>query len=218
MGGKPTHLRQEQHLDFAMTNHPQKGLLIIVSGPAGSGKTTLCERMLEEMPQIERVVTSTTRQPRSGEVDQVDYYFFDHETFQAKIAANEFYEYAHVHSKRYGTLKSEVQGKLANGTDLLLNIDVQGAAQMRKTAQNDPLLKGKVVTVFIMPPTIKELEARLRGRDTDSEDEIQRRMKVAVEEMEQSKFYDHTILSDTRDTDFAALKAIYKRAKIEVPI
>jgi guanylate kinase len=103
-----------------------------------------------------------------------------------------------------------VQSKLAVGIDLLLNIDVQGAAQMRETAQNDPLLKGKVVTIFIMPPTIEVLATRLRERATDAEDEIQRRMSVAVEEMQQSKHYDHTILSGTREEDFAALVAIYK--------
>jgi guanylate kinase len=191
----------------------KSGLLIIVSGPAGSGKTTVCERMLLEMPQIARVITSTTRAPRGCEIDKVDYYFFDHETFQAKIHADEFYEYAHVHSNLYGTLKSEVQGKLASGTDLLLNIDVQGAAQMCKTAQNDPLLKGHVCTVFIMPPSAEELEKRLRGRGTDAEDEVQRRMQVASEEMQQASNYDHTILSGSRDEDFEALKAIYLSAK-----
>ena len=188
----------------------ESGFLFIVSGPAGSGKTTVCERILREVPGLERVITSTTRAPRSGEVDTVDYYFFDYDSFQAKVAAGAFYEYAHVHSKLYGTLKSEVQGKLAKGIDLILNIDVQGAAQMRETAQNDPLLKGKVVTIFIMPPTIEVLAARLRGRATEAEDEIQRRMAVAVEEMQRSKHYYHTILSGTREEDFAALMAIYK--------
>ena len=187
-----------------------RGLLFIVSGPAGSGKTTVCDRMLKEVPDIERIVTSTTRSPRSGEVDAVDYYFFDSDTFKANIDAGAFYEYAQVHNKLYGTLKSEVQSKLAVGIDLLLNIDVQGAAQMRETAQNDPLLKGKVVTIFIMPPTIEVLATRLRERATDAEDEIQRRMSVAVEEMQQSKHYDYTILSGTREEDFAALVAIYK--------
>jgi guanylate kinase len=196
-----------------MPENPQSGLLIIVSGPAGSGKTTLCYRMLAEMPQVERVVTSTTRPPRNGEVDTVDYYFFDHDTFQAKIAAGEFYEHAHVHSNLYGTLKSEVQDKLSTGTDLLLNIDVQGAAQMRKTAQEDPLLQGKVVTVFIMPPTIEELEARLRGRGSDPEDEVQRRMQVALKEIELSEHYDRTLLSGSRDQDFTALRTIYEEAK-----
>jgi guanylate kinase len=195
-----------------MPNNPQSGLLIIVSGPAGSGKTTLCERMLEELPRIGRVVTSTTRAPRGGEEDTVDYYFFNRDAFQSKIEAGDFYEYAYVHGNLYGTLKCEVQDKLAAGADLLLNIDVQGAAQMRETAQNDPLLRGKVVTVFIMPPNIGELEARLRGRDTDTEDEVQRRMRVAVEEMKQSRHYDHIILSGSRDEDFVALKAIYEKA------
>lgn len=189
------------------------GKLIIVSGPAGSGKTTVCDRMLKEVPLVERVVTSTTRKPRSGEVDTVDYYFFDHDTFNAKIQAGEFYEHANVHSNLYGTLKSEVQAKLAAGTDLLLNIDVQGAAQMRETANQDPLLKGNVITVFIMPPSTEELEARLRGRGTDAEDEVQRRMVVALDEMQQSEHYDKTILSGSMDEDFAALEAIYRSAK-----
>ena len=187
----------------------ESGFLFIVSGPAGIGKTTVCDQMLKEIPGVERAVTSTTRAPRRGEVDTVDYYFFDHCTFQAKIDAGAFYEYAHVHNQLYGTLKSEVQGKLAIGIDLLLNIDVQGAAQMRETAQNDPLLKGKVITIFIMPPTIEVLAARLRGRGTDAEDEIQRRMAVAVEEMQLSKYYDHKIVSATREEDLAALVAIY---------
>ena len=191
----------------------ESGLLFIVSGPAGIGKTTVCDQMLKEIPGLERAVTSTTRAPRRGEVDTVDYYFFDHDTFQAKIDAGAFYEHAHVHNQLYGTLKSEVQGKLAIGIDLLLNIDVQGAAQMRETAQNDPLLKGKVITIFIMPPTIEVLAARLRGRGTDAEDEIQRRMAVAVEEIQLSEHYDHKIVSATREEDFAALVAIYKSTR-----
>ena len=189
------------------------GRLIIVSGPAGSGKTTLCDRMLSEQTRVERVVTSTTRAPRPGEQDKVDYYFFDRATFEAKVAAGDFYEYAHVHSNLYGTLKSEVQTKLDAGTDLLLNMDVQGAAHMRAIAKDDPLLKGRVITVFIMPPSIEELESRLRGRGTDSDDEVQRRMKVAIDEMKQSPHYDHTILSGSRDEDFAALKAIVEGAQ-----
>ena len=191
----------------------ESGFLFIVSGPAGIGKTTVCDQMLKEIPGLERAVTSTTRTPRRGEVDKVDYYFFDHDTFQAKIDAGAFYEHAHVHNQLYGTLKSEVRGKLAIGIDLLLNIDVQGAAQMRETAQNDPLLKGKVITIFIMPPTIEGLAARLRGRGTDTEDEIQRRMAVGVEEMRLSKHYDHKIVSATREEDFAALVAIYESTR-----
>ena len=187
------------------------GRLFIVSGPAGSGKTTLCDRMIAESPQIDRVVTSTTRAPREGEVDKTDYHFFDHKTFREKIDSGNFYEYATVHGNLYGTLKSEVQEKLSDGIDLLLNIDVQGAAQFREAAQHEPLLKGKIVTIFIMPPSIKVLEARLRNRGTDSEVEIQGRLQVAVEEMAQSSHYDHKISSASRNEDFKALKEIYEQ-------
>ena len=157
----------------------QIGILIVVSGPAGSGKTTLCERMLQEEPKLSRVITSTTRPPRTGEQNGVDYYFFDHDSFEAKIEANAFYEHARVHGNSYGTLKSEVQEQLATGRDLLLNIDVQGADALRKKAITDPLLQNHLATVFIMPPSIEELEKRLRGRATDTDDEIKRRANAS---------------------------------------
>ena len=170
--------------------------------------------MLAEIPELWRVVTSTTRKPREGEKDHVDYYFFDHATFEQKIEAGHFYEYAHVHSNIYGTLKSEVQDKLAAGTDLLLNIDIQGAAQMRETAKTDELLKGRVITVFLMPPSIEELEQRLRGRGTDDEDEIQRRMRVALEEIEHCDRYDYCLRSASRGEDFENLQSIYRAEKM----
>lgn len=196
-----------------MSEAEKSGILIIVSGPAGSGKTTVCDRMLAEESGIQRVVTSTTRPPREGEKHEVDYYFFDHETFDAKVEAGEFYEWAHVHTNRYGTLKSEIHDKLAAGADLLLNIDVQGAATFREAGREDPLLRGKVVTVFIMPPNLEELESRLRHRSTDDEDEIQRRLRVARDEMKQRELYDHCILSGTRFEDFEALRRIYREEK-----
>ena len=196
-----------------MSEPANSGLLFIVSGPAGSGKTTVCERMLAEEPNVQRVVTSTTRPPRAGERHGVDYYFFDQETFDKKVRAGEFYEYAQVHGKRYGTLKSEIRNKLAAGTDLLLNIDVQGAATFREAGQNDPMLKGKVVTIFIMPPSMDELESRLRHRSTDDEDEIRRRLRVARDELKQRELYDHCILSGSRYEDFDALCKIYLAEK-----
>ena len=198
-----------------MADETPSGLLIIVSGPAGSGKTTVCERMLAEEPGIQRVVTSTTRPPREGERHRIDYYFFDHATFDAKVEAGEFYEYANVHTNRYGTLKSEIHDKLAAGTDLLLNIDVQGAATFREAGREDPLLQGKVVTVFIMPSSLNELKSRLRHRSTDDEDEIRRRMRVARDEMKQRELYDHCILSGTRFEDFEALRTIYREKKAQ---
>ncbi|MEO0511214.1 MAG: guanylate kinase [Verrucomicrobiota bacterium] len=196
-----------------MSDSADSGLLIIVSGPAGSGKTTVCERLLAEEPGIQRVVTSTTRPPREGERHRAHYYFFDHETFRAKVDAGEFYEWANVHTNLYGTLKSEIHDKLAAGNDLLLNIDVQGAETFRDAGRQDPLLKGKVITIFIMPPSIDELESRLRHRSTDDEDEIQRRLCVAREEIKQQECYDHSILSGNRFEDFEALKKIYRAEK-----
>ena len=193
---------------------PQTGLLMVVSGPAGSGKTTLCERMLAEEPMLSRVITSTTRKPRKGEQDCVDYRFFDHATFEAKIKADEFYEYAQVHSNLYGTLKSDVQKKLVAGIDLLLIIDVQGTATLREKAKTDETLKNRLVTIFIMPPGIKELERRLRNRSTDEEDEIQRRMAVAVDEIKQSTLYDYSLRSTSRGEDFENFRAIYYAEKM----
>lgn len=192
-----------------MPDAANSGLLLIVSGPAGSGKTTVCDRILAEDSGIQRVVTSTTRPPRDGERHRIDYYFFDHDTFNAKVEAGEFYEHANVHSNRYGILKSEIHDKLAEGNDLLLNIDVQGAATFRQAEREDPLLRGKVVTIFIMPPGLEELESRLRHRSTDQEDEIQRRLRVARDEMKQRELYDHCILSGTREEDFQALQKVY---------
>ena len=143
-----------------MPEQIKSGILFILSGPAGCGKTTLCNRMIAELPQIKRVVTSTTRAPRKGEVDKSDYYFFDQKTFEKKINAGEFYEYAQVHGNLYGTLKSEVQEKLDSGCDLLLNIDVQGASQIRKTAQDESSIKGRVVTIFLVPSSIEVLGVR----------------------------------------------------------
>ena len=187
---------------------------MVVSGPAGSGKTTLCERMLLEEPRLARVITSTTRKPRKGERDRIDYNFFDHPTFEAKIKADEFYEYARVHSNLYGTLRSDVQEKLTTGVDLLLVIDVQGADTLRKKAKTDETLKNRLVTIFIMPPGIKELEQRLRNRGTDDEDEIKRRMAVATEEIKHSTLYDYYLRSTSRGEDFENLSAIYRAEKM----
>lgn len=192
----------------------QTGLLIVVSGPAGSGKTTLSERMIVEEPNLSRVVTSTTRRPRRGEQDGIDYHFFDHATFEEKIKADEFYEYARVHHNLYGTLKSEVQEKLATGMDLLLIIDVQGADSLREKTKTDELLKSRLVTVFILPPSIEELEQRLSERATDDPDEIQQRLKVAIEEIKCFKHYDYCLKSSSREEDFDSLRAIYRAEKM----
>src|SRR5438477_4836609 len=137
-------------------------LLIVISAPSGGGKTTLCQQLIATNPNVVRAVTCTTRAPRESERDGVDYYFFDASSFLKRVQAGNFLEHATVYGNSYGTLKSEVLGKLRHGRDVLLNVDVQGAATIRERATDDPELKSSLVTVVITPPSLAVREQRLR--------------------------------------------------------
>ena len=189
-------------------------LLLIVSGPAGSGKTTLCDRMLEEIPRLRRIITATTRPPRSGEEDGVDYYFFSPGEFERKIEEGAFFEWARVHDHHYGCLKSEVTENLARDLDLLLNIDVQGAETFRRAVQSDPRLRDKVVTVFVTPESLDVIRDRLENRGQDPRDEIERRLKNAETEIEQWIHYDYCLISRDRESDFSSMRSIYLAEKL----
>lgn len=192
----------------------RSSLLLLVSGPAGTGKTTLCDRLLNDFgPRLQRVITSTTRAPREGESDGVDYHFLSEPEFQEKLAAGEFYEYAQVHSGCYGTLKSSIQGQLTEDIDLMLNIDVQGAASFREIAMVDPVLGGQLVTVFIQPISTQQIQDRLEGRGKDSPEEIGRRLITAQREMSHRDHFDHVIKSGTKEEDYQAFRAIYEAAR-----
>lgn len=185
-------------------------MLLIVSGPAGSGKTTVCERLMRDFEgNIARVITATSREPRPNEIDGKDYYFIDPETFEKKIEAGDFYEYARVHGRHYGVLKEEVLSKLEAQKDLVVNIDVQGAATFKNFADNDPHLQGRVVFIFIMPSSKEQLMERLGNRGTDDNSEIQRRMESACMEVQNWKLYDYILCSKTRDEDYDRLRSIY---------
>ncbi|HSI08944.1 MAG: guanylate kinase [Rariglobus sp.] len=188
-------------------------VLLVLAGPAGSGKTTLCERMVAEVPGFGRIVTTTTRAPRPGEVNGVHYHFFTPEQFDTKVAAGEFLEWAWVHKtgNRYGTLASSVLDPLAAGHSLIINVDVQGVESFRKAALANPLLAKRMGTVFINVP-IPELRVRLTGRgETDAE--IAHRMETAERELLEIEKFDFVVHSSNRETDFQALLAIWRQVQ-----
>src|SRR5271169_4572850 len=146
--------------EHVMESHIKTGpalspLLVLISAPSGGGKTTLCQQLLAARPQMTRAVTCTTRAPRPGEKDGVDYYFLDAGSFLKRVQAGNFLEHATVFGNSYGTLKSEVLGKMRQGKDVLLTVDVQGAAAIRIQAESDPELKKALVQVFLTPPTLE---------------------------------------------------------------
>src|ERR1700743_2681643 len=154
-------------------------LLVLLSAPSGGGKTTLCQQLLAARPDMARAITCTTRDPRTGEKDGVDYYFLDAGSFLKRVQAGNFLEHATVYGQSYGTLKSEVLSKLRQGKDVLLSVDVQGAAAIRARAEEDPELKRALISVFLTPPSLAVLEARLKKRGTDAETVIQKSLSVA---------------------------------------
>ena len=191
-------------------------LLLILAGPAGSGKTTLCDRLVDENDHLERVVTCTTRAPREGEIDGVDYYFLSDDQFDAKVEAGEFLEWAHVHTYRYGTLKSTIEAKLEEDVDLVMNIDVQGVASVQEAARNQPMIGQRLVTVFIMPASFDELKERLWVRGKDDEAEISRRIESAEKEIEQWRSFDYLLRSKSKAEDFSAITSIWQAEKRRV--
>ena len=186
----------------------RSGCVIVLSGPSGVGKSTVVGRIREMYPDLEFSVSCTTRKPRPGEVDHVHYHFIEEEDFEAKVAAGEFIEHAGVFARRYGTLKSEVLQRISRGADVLLDIDVQGALQIRAAAEKDPELAKVCEFVFVGPPAVEVLEKRLRGRATESEEQILLRLAKAKEELSHWRDYDYLVINDDLETavaDFAGL-------------
>jgi guanylate kinase len=195
-------------------------LVIIISGPAGAGKTSVCEELLRSSDKFTRLVTCTSREPRRGEVDGRDYHFLTDEEFERRIQAGKFLEYAQVYGRWYGSLLSGVTDILTAGKHLVLNIDVQGAASIRGRAAHISLeslgvrderaqtLRDLIVSVFIMPPSIELLEQRLKKRGTDDTATIEKRLKVVREEMKRWTEYDYVIVTGKLEDDFEQLNAI----------
>jgi len=188
-------------------------VLLVLAGPAGSGKSTLCDRLVAEDPSFARVITTTTREPRAGEIDGVHYHFLTPQQFDEKIAAGEFLEWAWVHGKRrYGALASSVLEPMARGQSLVISVDVQGVESFRRAAAANPLLARRMTTVFIVVDHDR-LVARMRARAQDNEAEIAGRMKTAERELREAHKFDFRIESRSRDDDFAALLKILEQAR-----
>lgn len=169
-----------------------RGLLIVLSGPSGAGKGTICSRLRAEMPNLTYSVSMTTRQPRVGEVEGVNYFFRDKEEFEELLKEDAFLEYAKVYDNYYGTPKKHVMDLLDQGKSVLLEIDIQGAMQVKERYSD-------AIFIYIVPPSLTELSARLRGRATDSEEVIDKRLSLACSELALAHRYDYIVVNDDLD-------------------
>lgn len=179
----------------------RKGLLIVVSGPSGTGKGTVCTELLHQTPELGYSVSATTRQPRVGEVDGKNYYFLTKQKFEEIAAQGGFLEYANVYGNYYGTPLAKIQQRLENGQDVLLEIDIQGALNVMKRCPDG-------LFIFLLPPSISELEHRLRGRGSETEESIARRMGNAKKEIDIGRKYRYVVVNDTVEKAVGTIKQI----------
>ena len=189
------------------------GVLLLVSGPSGSGKTTLCRRLARD-GEAHYSISCTTRVARNGEVHARDYYFISKEEFRTEAGAGHFLEHAEVHENLYGTLKSEVLEFLQRGHDVVMDIDVQGADQVRTC--EDPLIKESLVDLFVMPASEEELRKRLANRATDAEEVITLRLRNAIEEMSHAGRYTYQLISGSKDNDYGRCKSLLVAERLRV--
>ncbi len=184
-----------KQVEFEISKYNKLGVILVVSGPSGAGKSTICKKVIKDN-NLKFSISCTTRKSRKGEVDGVDYYFISEDRFKERIINNEFIEYANVHGNYYGTLRDEVMQEVVSGKNVLLDIDVQGALRIKKTAAQDSLLKKCAEYIFIAPPNFCELEKRLRGRGTETEEAIQERLNNARQELMYCLKYEYLVVNE----------------------
>ena len=180
----------------------RKGILFIVSAPSGSGKTTLCNKLVDSLKGLNRSISMTTRPPRPGERDGIDYIFIEKEEFIKRKKKNEFLEWAQVFDECYGTPKKYINHLVTKGQDVVLNIDVQGAMKIRRARSISS------VCIFVLPPSMSELQGRLRNRSTDTKKEIAKRMSIAKKEVAYLPRYDYVVINNVLDSALENLRSI----------
>ncbi|MEA5112774.1 MAG: guanylate kinase [Geobacteraceae bacterium] len=179
----------------------KKGIIYIVSAPSGAGKTSLCNELIDIFPDLRHSVSYTTRSPRPGERDGVDYFFVSSAQFDGMVRAGEFAEWAEVHGNHYGTALRTLEENRSRGINLILDIDFQGARQLKSSCSD-------AVFIFILPPDFTELRRRLEGRNSDASSVIEARLRVAVSEMKESTWYDYVVVNDVFSDALEKLKSI----------
>jgi len=190
-------------------NDKGRGLLIVISGPSGAGKGTICKSFLERNSEVAISVSATTRSPRNGEVDGINYYFMSKEQFKEKIEANDFLEYAEVYDNFYGTPKSNVEQLLESGKDVILEIDIQGALKVKENTEEG-------VFIFILPPSMEELKARIIKRGSETPESLMKRFKSAYKEINFISRYNYAVVNDEVETAVDKLEAIVCAEKCRV--
>lgn len=192
-----------------MSEQSRRGLLIILSSPSGAGKSTLSKRLISWDPTISFSVSATTRAPRPGEIDGKDYHFLSEDVFKADVAAERMLEHAHVFGNFYGSPQGPVEAAIEEGRDVLFDIDWQGAQQIRNSA-----LGAHTLSIFILPPSIKELHRRLVSRAQDSDEVIEKRMRKSWDEISRWDAYDYVLVNDSLDETEARLKTIVEATRL----
>ncbi|MDD4168751.1 MAG: guanylate kinase [Desulfotomaculaceae bacterium] len=183
-----------------------KGVLFIISGPSGTGKGTICKALLQKDPALRLSVSTTTRSPRNGEIEGDHYYFFNKKDFKKMIQKDHFLEWAEVYGNYYGTSRQSVLGMLDQGSDVILEIDIQGALQVKDKLP-------AAVLIFIAPPSMSELKSRLFSRGTDSLEEIQRRLSCMVDELKLAGRYDYIVINDNFEQALDKVRAVISAEK-----
>ncbi len=187
----------------------ERGLLIVVSGASGTGKGTVCKKILDDMPQVAYSISATTRTPRPGEVDGREYYFLSRDEFTAWIDGGKFLEFAEVYGNFYGTPLNKIEERLNRGEDILLEIDVQGALNVKRKCPDG-------VYIFLLPPSLHELKRRIEGRGTETPESLRRRLANAVAEIQIGREYTYVVVNDSVERAAAQIEAIIAAEKCRV--